>query len=103
MHADACFMMDALQMIDAVGIERGCPGLDAVNLATLFEKILGQISAILSSDTGNQSSLVHGDSFPSSKILTTGAGGRLNVSLCHYPRHFPTVARSFATPVGAGW
>ena len=41
-------------MIDAVGVERRCAALDAVDLVALLEQKLGQIRAVLARDAGDQ-------------------------------------------------
>ena len=43
-----------VQVIDTVGIERRRPSFDAVNLVAFVEQELGQIRAVLASNTGYQ-------------------------------------------------
>jgi hypothetical protein len=43
-----------VEMVDAVGVEQGCPALDAVHLVALVEQELGEIGAVLSGDAGDQ-------------------------------------------------
>ena len=53
-----------IQMIDAIGIERGGPTLDAVHDVALAEQQLCKIGAILPGDAGDESNfLSHGSPF----------------------------------------
>jgi hypothetical protein len=43
-----------VEVIDARGIERGRPPLDAMDLIAEAEQIFGKIGAVLAGDAGNQ-------------------------------------------------
>ena len=43
-----------VEMVDAGGIERGRPPLDAVDGVALAEQIFGEIGAVLAGDAGDQ-------------------------------------------------
>ena len=53
------FVRILVEMVDAVGVERGGAALDAVDLIALGEQELRQVGAILASDAGNKGFL-HG-------------------------------------------
>jgi len=53
-EAPALLMRIAVQMVDAIRIERRGAAFDAVHRVTLFEQQLGQIGTVLSGDTGDQ-------------------------------------------------
>ena len=56
-QANATVMRILVEMIDAIGIERGGPAFDAVNLVALLQQQLRQVGAVLAGDTGDQRSL----------------------------------------------
>jgi hypothetical protein len=49
-----------VEVIDPIRIERTAPANHAMNFIALFEKLLGQIGAVLSRDTGDEC-LLHGE------------------------------------------
>ena len=55
-QAHAALVRILVQMIDAVGVERGGAALDAVNLVALVEQQLRQVGAVLAGDAGDQGS-----------------------------------------------
>ena len=48
-----------IQVIDAIGVEQRRPALDAVNFIAFVEQKLGEIGAVLTGNTGNQSYFFH--------------------------------------------
>jgi hypothetical protein len=53
------FVWILIQMVNTIGIEQRSAALDTVNIVTLVQEKLGEISAILAGDTGNQSTFCH--------------------------------------------
>ena len=54
LESHVSFVRIAIQVVDAVGIERRGTALDAVHLVAFREQELGEIGAVLAGDAGNQ-------------------------------------------------
>lgn len=56
----AAFDMGVLvEVINAVGVEKGSPPLQAVDLVALFQEELGEIGPVLAGNPGDQRFLMH--------------------------------------------
>ena len=55
-EAHAALVRVAVEVVDALGVERARPPHDAVHLVPLVEEELGQVRAVLSGDAGDQRS-----------------------------------------------
>jgi hypothetical protein len=50
-----------VEVVDAVGVEGGCPAFDAVDFIAFFQQEFGEVGAVLAGDAGDQC-FFHGDS-----------------------------------------